>query len=461
MTRLPIDLHSTSPHSIALGAGLPPDLPARRRVRAPGTAAWLLVLVGSIAGCAGPTTEPSLGTVTANLVGQAPSGTIYRLRHAVITVTGFGNTRVWNTEDNPDRTSLSDDVVVGNYTASLAPGWSLERIEGALATPVTAQLVSDNPVDFLVSPQQRTLVPLRFHVDTDVVDMSQGYDLVLTVEESTPQLIVVANLHGFQSGSITVYPGQASGDVSPLRTIEGSLTTLSSPTAVAVTDDEIVVCDGGIGAVSFFPIQADGDVAPTRQIIGPDTEVGGCRDVAVYQGEVYVLESDQILVFPLSANGDAAPVRRTAGFFFAGESFAIDGSDLYLAKTNGEILVYPLPLADDAAPARIFSVDCPFGIAVAEGELFLSNDCGLFGRIDVYPATGTGPQSALRSLVGDHTGLQTPEQIKRFRDELYVSDSDAEQVLIYPAGASEDAAPARAIGGPHTGMSTPVGLAVH
>jgi hypothetical protein len=417
----------------------------------------LAVLLGT--GCTLPA-APALGTATVNLVGQAPSGAVYRLRHAVITVTGFGNTRIWNTEDDPDRTSLSDDVVVGNYTASLAAGWNLERIEGTSARPVTAQLISDNPADFIVSPQQRTIVPLRFHVDTDVVDMSQGYDIVLTVEESTPQVIVVTNLHGFQSGSVTVYPGQASGDATPLRTIEGPLTTLSSPEAVTVTDDEIVVCDGGVGAVDFFPIQADGNVAPTRQIVGRDTEIGGCREVAVYQGEVYVLESDEILVFPLAANGDATPVRRISGLF-AGESFAIDGSEIYVAKSNGEILVYALPLPDDAVPARIFRVDCPFGIAVANGELFLNNICGLHGRIDVYPATETGQPRALRSLVGDHTGLQVPERVQRFRDELYVSDSDAEQILIYPAVAADDAAPARAIGGPHTGLSNPVGLAVH
>lgn len=422
-------------------------------------AALVLGLFGAGAGCTQPA-PPALGTATVNLVGQAPSGAVYRLRHAVITVTGFGTTRIWNTEDDPDRTSLSDDVVVGNYTASLATGWNLERIEGTSARPVTAQLISDNPIDFIVSPQQRTIVPLRFHVDTDVVDMSQGYDIVLTVDESPPQIIVVTNLHGFESGSVTVYPGQASGDIAPLRTIEGPLTTLSSPEAVTVTDDEIVVCDGDVGAVDFFPIQANGNVAPTRQIVGRDTEIAGCRDVAVYQGEVYVLESDEILVFPLTANGDATPVRRISGLF-VGESFAIDGSEIYVAKSNGEILVYALPLAEDAAPTRIFSVDCPFGIAVADGELFLNNICGLHGRIDVYPATETGPQRSLRSLVGDHTGLQVPERVRRFRDELYVSDSDAEQILIYPATAADDAAPVRAIGGPHTGLSTPVGLAVH
>src|SRR5712691_11295499 len=35
----------------------------------------------------------------------------------------------------------------------------------------------------------------------------------------------------------------ATGDVAPLRTIAGPLTTLSFPGGVAVTDDEIVVCE--------------------------------------------------------------------------------------------------------------------------------------------------------------------------------------------------------------------------
>lgn len=418
-----------------------------------------LLLFGLVAGCAGPT-ESSRGTITANLVGQAPSGAVYRLRHAAITVAGPGTTRIWNTEDDPDRTSLSDDVPIGNYSAVLAAGWNLERIEGASATPVTAQLVSDNPTEFLVSPDQRTSVPLRFHVDTDEVDMSQGYDLVITVEESTPQIVVVANAHNFQSGSITVYPGNASGDVAPLRTIAGPLTTLSSPEGVAVTDDEIVVCDSNIGAIDFFPINADGNVAPTRQIVGPDTEIGGCSDVAVYQGEVYLIGIDELLVFPITANGDAAPSRRVSGFFF-GQALAIDRGELYVADEGGQVLAYSLPVADDAAPSRSLSVECPFGLAAADGELFVNDGCVTFAGIEVFSETATGETPPLRTIRGDHTDIQDAFAVKRFRSELYVSDIDADQILIYPATASGDVPPARSIGGPHSGVSTPLGLAVH
>lgn len=290
--------------------------------------------------------------------------------------------------------------------------------------------------------------------------MSQGYDLVLTVEESTPQIVVVANAHHFQSGSITVYAGNASGDAAPLRTIEGPLTTLSSPGGMAVTDDEIVVCDSNIEAVDFFSIHADGNVAPTRQIVGRETEISGCLDVAVDHGEVYVLTFDELLVFPITANGDATPSRRISSFF-SGEALAIDRGELYLAQQGGQVLVYPLPVADDAAPSRFFGVECPFGIAAGDGELFATNGCSFSGEVDAYSETATGQASMLRMIRGDHTRMQVPFVVKLFRKELYVSDVDADQILIYPASASDDVAPVRTIGGPHSGVSSPFGLAVH
>jgi len=127
---------------------------------------------------------PSTGTAAINLVGQAPSGNIYRLRDGIITVQGPSSTTFWNTEDNPDRTLLSANVAVGNYTAFLQAGWRLERlIPGQPPTTVAATLLTPNPVGFVVSQQARTIVPLRFRVGEGEVDMSQGYDIVIEIEE--------------------------------------------------------------------------------------------------------------------------------------------------------------------------------------------------------------------------------------------------------------------------------------
>jgi hypothetical protein len=427
-------------------------------------AMWLLTLVTSLSGlvsCAAPG-APATGTLTLNLVGQAPSGTVYRLRHAVITVTGPAS-RTWNTEDDPDRTSLSDQVPAGDYAASLVPGWNLERIEGTTATPVAAQLISENPALFVVSPEQRTTVPLRFHVDTDVVDMSQGYDLVLTPEESPPQFIVVANANDFDAGSITVYQGNANGDVAPLRTIAGPRTTLSFPGGITVTDDQIIVCDAGIGAIDFFPINARGNVAPTRQIVGFETGLDFCTDVAVFNQEVYVAQLHDLLVFPITANGDAAPTRRIAGLA-SGDFLAIDEGELYLTdrSTNGGgVLVYALPLTDGAQPTRFLSLPCAAGITAGGGDLFVDDGCSVFGGINLYPQTASGHVTPLRRLSGDDTGMQGPEQIKRVRGELYVADRSESHVFIYRDTASGNTVPHRAIGGPNSGVLRPIGVAVH
>jgi len=135
-------------------------------------------------GCVASSDDVSTGTLSINLVGQASSGATYRLRDAIITVDGPA-TAVFNTEDDPNRTSLSANVVTGDYTATLRPGFRMERVDGTTTTPVTATLISPNPVAFTVLSHQRTTVPLRFHVAQEEVDMSQGYDIVLEIEEET------------------------------------------------------------------------------------------------------------------------------------------------------------------------------------------------------------------------------------------------------------------------------------
>jgi hypothetical protein len=141
--------------------------------------------IGSGVGCLGTTDEVVTGTLSVNLVGSTPSGAVYRLRDATVTVEGPTGA-VFNTEDDPNRTSLSAGVAPGDYSASVAPGWRLERIDNGNAMTVNATLTSDNPVSFTVLPQQWTNVPLRFSVEGEAVEMTQGYDIVVDVDESIP-----------------------------------------------------------------------------------------------------------------------------------------------------------------------------------------------------------------------------------------------------------------------------------
>src|SRR5262249_23054757 len=146
-------------------------------------------------------------------------------------------------EDDPDQTALSADTAVGSYTASLQPGWRLERLDGGSATTIPAELVSDNPSQFLVFARQRADVELQFRVLGMLVSLGQGYALTVTVEELPRPVAVVSNSGSANSSpSIQIVPLNAAA-AAPPGVIFGAATTLQHPAGVAVVDDQIIVCD--------------------------------------------------------------------------------------------------------------------------------------------------------------------------------------------------------------------------
>lgn len=201
------------------------------RIRA--LAALSLAAITTLGGCFDTGEDRDTGTVGVSLVGHGMSGAVYRLRDATITVSGASPTVVWNTEDDPDRTSLSADVNIGDYSAALAPGWRLERIVmGQPPVDVVAQLISPNPAAFSVEPMERTEVAFRFATDGTVVDMSQGYDIVIDVEEALPVNIVAAPaaLTLVEGASASFAVALSAAPVAPL-----TVTVASSDPSAAVT----------------------------------------------------------------------------------------------------------------------------------------------------------------------------------------------------------------------------------
>jgi len=71
--------------------------------------------------------------------------------------------------------------------------------------------------------------------------------------------------------------------------------------------------------------------------------------------------------------------------------------------SRGKVSVFTLPVAEGDQPTRSIESDCASGIAVADGELFVSNGCDSPGEISVYPATANGsvePGTAATTLDG-------------------------------------------------------------
>lgn len=119
----------------------------------------------------------------------------------------------------------------------------------------------------------------------------------------------------FDEPSITVYGGEATGNVEPMRRIQGAKTGLNWPMALSVDEghDEIAVANSGDSSIRIFSRTATGDVAPIRVIKGARTGIHGPMGVTIdtKNDELWVANygDHTALVFPRTASGDVVPKR--------------------------------------------------------------------------------------------------------------------------------------------------------
>jgi len=118
------------------------------------------------------------------------------------------------------------------------------------------------------------------------------------------------------SQAVLVFRGDASGEVAPVRTIQGPLTRLEDPDKADVdpVHNEIIVPDGD--KLLVYPRTADGNVAPLRVIEGPNTMLGAeaagvdpINNIIAVTGFAGRRENGDsfILVFNRTDNGNARP----------------------------------------------------------------------------------------------------------------------------------------------------------
>jgi DNA-binding beta-propeller fold protein YncE len=115
--------------------------------------------------------------------------------------------------------------------------------------------------------------------------------------------------------SISVYSRTASGDMRPLRVIEGPRTQLNWPAALAVNMErgELYVANDADNSVLVFRATDQGDVAPTRVIRGPQTGLKNPTGLFLdtTNGELWVssMGNHRATVYTLDANGNVPPKR--------------------------------------------------------------------------------------------------------------------------------------------------------
>ena len=131
----------------------------------------------------------------------------------------------------------------------------------------------------------------------------------------TPRENNIPSSGKFQPPSITVFSKDASGDVAPLRVIQGTKTMMDWPTSIAVHPDrgELYVANDTGDSVTVYKSDANGDVAPIRTLKGTRTMIKNPTGVALdlVNNELWVANfgSHSATVFPVDANGNVTPKR--------------------------------------------------------------------------------------------------------------------------------------------------------
>jgi hypothetical protein len=184
--------------------------------------------------------------------------------------------------------------------------------------------------------------PLRI-IHTDASDYNT-WPSVLATDRSGDVLASVLRSGG---NAVEVYQGGPTGSADPLRTISGPKTGLGTCTGFSTCTDVSITTAGNLiyalvssaaGVhLSVFPLDGSGDVAPLRTIQGSQTgfpdRVGTGLAVSRANGLVYVLVKKaqfsgpgEIEVFAAGASGNTAPIRT----FTDAHTHLVDGESIAL-----------------------------------------------------------------------------------------------------------------------------------
>jgi hypothetical protein len=286
-----------------------------------------------------------------------------------------------------------------------------------------------------------------------------------TAEVKVVELTLV--VASYSAARISFFSAFASGNVEPLRTIEGSATLLSQPRDVAIMNGELFVANSNTdGSINVYPVDGEGDIAPIRRIAGPATGLTGtnANGISVSPTEIYVGTGSTVLVFPIDATGDVPPKRAVGGTpstigIIVGVRWAND--ELYVGPASTAIPVFPASATGSPAPTRRITgaattLSNAWGVLVDDGELYVTNAGN--NTVSVFPANADGDVAPNRTFSG---GLSAPQQMAILGDEIYVGSFSNNTVHVYPKDSSGAVTPVRSLTGASTTIAGPFAIGIY
>ena len=180
----------------------------------------------------------------------------------------------------------------------------------------------DAPVRIIKGPHTNLADPHGVRWDAahhEIAVASHGNSAVIPpytdYDAPTPTASAEAVGGKFLPPSLDLFDDSATGDATPVRTIQGPDTRLNWPMGIDIDaeHDEIAVANNGDNSILVFRRTAQGNVAPVRVIRGAKTGISSPMGVAIdsQHNELWVANygDHTALVFAREASGDAAPKR--------------------------------------------------------------------------------------------------------------------------------------------------------
>jgi DNA-binding beta-propeller fold protein YncE len=287
--------------------------------------------------------------------------------------------------------------------------------------------------------------------------------------------------------TVTVYPRTASGNVAPVRTLGagGPLVGIGNPGAVSVdlTNNEIAVTNCvSHPRIAFFSRTASGQVAPVRVIQGQNTLISrSFHGIAIdpVNNEVVAPNTleNAIVVYNRAASGNVAPLRVIKGpatQINKPEGIAVDTvhNEIALSNENSKnILIFSRTASGNVAPLRVItdangSLQKPVGIWIdtVNDEITVADGDANVPQVLVYDRLANGPSTPLRVISGSNTMLNRPRQlvVDSVNSEVIVANQGERRpplvpgnVAVYDLLENGNVAPKRFIQGAISGVGFP------
>lgn len=263
----------------------------------------------------------------------------------------------------------------------------------------------------------------------------------------------IYSVNGDTANYLTVWSREKKGNDVADRTIN----TPHRGFAIAVDEGakELFLTIESPPAVVVYPKEASGNQVPLRILEGDKTQLAEVHGIALDTKNQVMYVVNQGPTSSNTADGgwqrDLKPGAPTVEWTPDSDRWK------YLVPGSGKVMppsiaVFPLKANGDAAPVRIIQgpltqLDWPVHISldVDRQELYVANSVA--DDILVFRATDNGNVAPIRILKGPHTGLGKPHGV--FADtknnELVVANFGNHSSTIYKLDASGDAAPIRTI----------------